>query len=205
MGKNLPVISTHFGSGFLLMFYLSFYSVSVKAFDIGNESVLFSDAEINIRGMVVDDNDEPLIGVNIQVKGTNKGTTTDFDGIFIIDGVEESAVLVVSYIGFQTVEIEVEGRQYIEIVMKPDSQLLDEVVVVGYGSQSRETITGAISKIDERVLKNIPYPNVGSSLQGSLSGVRVQTTTGMPGAAPRIIIRGGTSINNPDGAAPLYV
>jgi len=205
MGKNLPVISTHFGSGFLLMFYLSFYSVSVKAFDIGNESVLFSDAEINIRGMVVDDNDEPLIGVNIQVKGTNKGTTTDFDGIFIIDGVEESAVLVVSYVGFHTVEIEVEGRQYIEIVMKPDSQLLDEVVVVGYGSQSRETITGAISKIDERVLKNIPYPNVGSSLQGSLSGVRVQTTTGMPGAAPRIIIRGGTSINNPDGAAPLYV
>src|SRR5690606_20000458 len=114
-------------------------------------------------------------------------------------------VLIVSYIGFQTVEIEVGGRNYIEIVMDQDSQLLDEVVVVGYGSQSRETITGAISKIDERVLKNIPYPNVGSSLQGSLSGVRVQTTTGMPGAAPRIIIRGGTSINNPDGAAPLYV
>src|SRR5690625_575594 len=158
MGKNLPVISTHFGSGFLLMFYLSFYSVSVKAFDIGNESVLFSDAEINIRGMVVDDNDEPLIGVNIQVKGTNKGTnkgtTTDFDGIFIIDGVEESAVLVVSYIGFQTVEIEVEGRQYIEIVMKPDSQLLDEVVVVGYGTQKKVNLTGAVGTAGSEVFEN---------------------------------------------------
>src|SRR5690625_1185868 len=154
MGKNLPVISTHFGSGFLLMFYLSFYSVSVKAFDIGNESVLFSDAEINIRGMVVDDNDEPLIGVNIQVKGTNKGTTTDFDGIFIIDGVEESAVLVVSYVGFHTVEIEVEGRQYIEIVMKPDSQILDEVVVVGYGEQKKVNLTGAVGTAGSEVFEN---------------------------------------------------
>jgi TonB-linked SusC/RagA family outer membrane protein len=78
-------------------------------------------------------------------------------------------------------------------------------VVIGYGKQSREVLTTSVTKLDTKVLANVPYANVASALQGTLSGVRVQTTTGMPGQAPRIIIRGGTSINNPDGAAPLYI
>lgn len=166
---------------------------------------LDNSVSIDVSGTVTDESGEPLVGVNIQVKGTNRGTATDFDGQFLLEGVDENTTLIFSYIGYVTQEVSIAGNRTVEVVLLSDSQLLDEVVVVGYGSQSRETVTGAISKIDERVLKNIPYPNIGSSLQGNLSGVRVQTTTGMPGAAPRIIIRGGTSINNPDGAAPLYV
>src|SRR5690606_11661267 len=82
---------------------------------------------------------------------------------------------------------------------------VDEVVVIGYGTQSRETLTTSISKLDKKVLENVPFANVASALQGTLPGVRVQSTSGQPGAAPRVIVRGGTSINNPNGATPLYI
>src|SRR5699024_2456899 len=101
----------------------------------------------NISGRVVDSEGEPLIGVNIQVKGSSKGTATDFDGIFSLEDIDENAVLVISYVGYQTQEIVVGGKSNIEIVMVSDSQLLDEVVVVGYGSQRKANLTGAVSTV----------------------------------------------------------
>ena len=97
------------------------------------------------------------------------------------------------------------GRKEINIVMTSMAMELDDVVVVGYGSQSREMLTTSISKVDSKVLENVPYTNVTQALQGSVSGVRVQSTSGQPGDAARIIVRGGTSIQNYDTAEPLYV
>src|SRR5699024_2614636 len=105
-------------------------------------SVTFS-----IEGKVVDENNEPLIGVNIQVKGSNKGTATDFDGRFTLDEIEENAVLVISYIGYQTQEIAVAGQTALTIVLAEDVQTLDEVVVVGYGTQKKANLTGAVDQV----------------------------------------------------------
>src|SRR5690606_18231373 len=101
----------------------------------------------SIGGTVTDQEGEPLIGVNIQVKGTNMGTSTDIDGQFIIDDIDENAVLVVSYIGYQTLEVAVAGKSNLTIVLLSDSQLLDEVVVVGYGTQKKTSLTTAVSSL----------------------------------------------------------
>src|SRR5690606_32602389 len=95
-----------------------------------------------LSGIVTDESGEPLIGVNVLIKGTTRGTSTDFEGRFTLDEVDEQAVLVVSYIGYQTQEIKVGGRTMIEIVLIEDSQTLDEVVVVGYGTQKKSDLTG---------------------------------------------------------------
>src|SRR5690625_4342384 len=102
----------------------------------------------NISGRVVDSEGEPLIGVNIQVKGSSKGTATDFDGNFILEDIDENAVLVISYIGYQTQEVVVSGRSEVTITLTSDAQLLDEVVVVGYGTQKRANLTSSISSVD---------------------------------------------------------
>ena len=101
-----------------------------------------------VLGTVVDQSGEPLIGVNVQVKGTNKGTATDFDGRFTLEDVNENAILVFSYIGYQTVEIPLDARQSIEVIMIADSELLDEVVVVGYGTQKKVNLTGSVAMIE---------------------------------------------------------
>src|SRR5690625_4970019 len=102
---------------------------TLSAKDLYHKRIVFS-----VSGTVMDEAGEPLIGVNIQVKGSNKGTSTDFDGNFTLEDIDENAVLVISYIGYQTQEISVAGRSNLQIVMKSDSQMLDEVVVVGYGT-----------------------------------------------------------------------
>ncbi len=160
--------------------------------------------EKNISGQVTAETGELLPGVSIVVKGTTHGTVTNIDGKFNIS-TDANSVLLFSFIGFTAQELEVAGKSVINVVLVEDAESLDEVVVIGYGTQSRATLTTSISKMDEKVLENVPFANAASALQGSLAGVRVQTTSGQPGATPRIIMRGGTSINKPDGATPLYI
>ena len=93
----------------------------------------------------------------------------------------------------------------LNVNMKPSRIRVKEVVVVGFGTQAREKVTSSITKLPAEALKNVPYANVATALQGNVSGVQVQSTSGQPGAAPRIIVRGGTSINNMNGAAPIYI
>ncbi|WP_233564406.1 MULTISPECIES: TonB-dependent receptor [Parabacteroides] len=157
-----------------------------------------------VSGIVVDERGEPVIGVNISEKGTTNGTITDMNGRFSFK-VGDNSSLLVSYIGYDGQEISVRGKNRFNITLKENLQTLDEVVVIGYGTQSRELLTTSVSKVDNKVLENVPYGNLASALQGAVSGVRVQSTSGQPGEAPRIVVRGGTSIQNPDGAAPLYV
>jgi len=162
-------------------------------------------AQTTVTGTVKDIRGEVLPGVSVKLKNGSAGVSTDQNGKYSINLPDSNGILVFTFIGMQMQEEAVGGRNVISITLTDDIASMAEVVVVGYGSQSRETVTTSISKLDNKVLANVPFANVASALQGTLSGVRVQTTSGMPGSAPRIIIRGGTSINNPDGAAPLYV
>src|SRR5690606_7356434 len=156
----------------------------------------------SVEGQVTDENGEPLIGVNIQVKGTSQGASTDLDGYFSMEDLDENAILVISYIGYQTQEVAVAGRSNLAITMIPDTQLLDEVVVVGYGTQKKSNTTGAISSIRSRDLENVPSGRIEQALQGRVSGVTIMQNSGQPGSSSTIRIRGVTTFNNND---PLYV
>ena len=131
-----------------------------------------------ISGQVTDaTTGEPLPGVNVMIIGTTTGTVTDLDGNFSLQ-VSEGVRIRFSYIGYSTKELTTGGQNTYNIQLELDSQNLGEVLVIGYGEQSRETLTSSVSKMDQRVLENIPFANAASAMQGTVSGVRVQTTTG---------------------------
>ena len=162
-------------------------------------------AQKTITGTVKGADQAPLPGVSVVVKGTTTGTLTDINGKYSLQIPADAKTIVFTFVGMADQEIAVGSSNVYDITLAESTVGLDEVVVVGYGTQSRARLTTSISKLDTKVLQNVSYANVGSSLQGTISGLTVQTTTGMPGASPRIIIRGGTSINNPNGATPLYI
>lgn len=153
-----------------------------------------------ITGSVVDPTGEPVIGANVIERGTTNGVITDIDGKFNLT-ISDNAVLQVSYIGYETQEIQVKNQTSLHIVMKDDLQTLDDVVVVGYGTQRKRDVAGSISSISSKDLSIQSAGNIQNLLQGRLSGVSV-TTSGVAGEAPTIRIRGiGTLSNN----SPLYV
>src|SRR5690625_3714761 len=151
---------------------------------------------VTVVGIVTDQEGEPLLGVNIQVKGSSKGTATDFDGRFTLEDIDENAVLVISYVGYQTREVPVSGKSNLEIVLTSDSQLLDEVVVVGYGTQRKSDLVGAVSNLSDDRLMDRPSFDVGSALIGKVSGMEViKQGTGRPGEPVQIRIQGINSLN----------
>lgn len=158
-------------------------------------------AQTQVSGTVKDEIGTLLPSVNVFVKGTTHGTATDFDGNYVID-VPEDAILVFSYIGFQTQEIKVSGKQLIDVVLLSDQQALDEVVVIGYGSVSRDKISSSVVTVEGEELTKIAASNPAESLQGKAAGVQVLSGGGNPGASPQILVRGITSNN---GTQPLIV
>ncbi|WP_422107661.1 SusC/RagA family TonB-linked outer membrane protein [Winogradskyella sp.] len=150
----------------------------------------------------VTDADLPLPGASIIVKGTTNGTSSDFDGNYTLNDVPSDAIIVVSYIGFVTQEIPVEGRSVIDVAMVEDKNSLDEVVVVGYGTKKKSLLTGAISSVDEKQIKNTSNQRVEQVLQGRTSGVFVTTSSGSPGQGAQIRVRGAGSSGNSE---PLYI
>ncbi|MFW6100625.1 MAG: carboxypeptidase-like regulatory domain-containing protein, partial [Bacteroidota bacterium] len=127
--------------------------------------------EIEITGTVIDaKTDEPLPGVNIVVEGTTTGTTTDMDGNYTIEAPAD-ATLVFSFVGYQETSVEVEGQQQIDVAMEQAVTELEEVVAVGYGTQSQEQVTGAVSTVSSEDLADVPEISTGQALQGKLSGV----------------------------------
>src|SRR5690606_25360247 len=153
---------------------------------------------VAITGNAIDTNGEPLIGVNVPVKGTNTGAATDFDGNFSLTDVEEDAVLVVSYIGYQTREIPVNRQISFQIVLESDSQLLDEVVVVGYGTQKKVNLTGAVSEIGSEELELRSVNNATQALQGLAPNLNVDVNAsgGAADAGMNINIRGVGSLSS---------
>ena len=131
-----------------------------------------------ITGTVVDQTGTPVIGANVMVKGTTNGTITDMDGKFTLD-VEKGATLVVSYIGFTSQEIKVGNQTKLSIELKEDSQALDELVVVGYGTMKKADLTGSVATVDSEVLEDRPITNLGSGLQGAIANLNISSSNGI--------------------------
>ncbi len=172
----------------------------------GKGKVLFSRAlqAVSVSGTVRDANDQPLPGVNVLEKGTTNGTTTDVSGRFSFNVQGENSVLVFSFIGFATQEVHVAGRTEFSISLESDMKTLDEVVVVGYGTQERADLTGSVASVSSREILTVPVERMDQALQGRAPGVLVRQNTFAPGAGSiSIIIRGLNSINGTN--TPLFV
>jgi hypothetical protein len=137
--------------------------------------------EFNLSGVVVDNTGETLPGVSIAVKGTTRGVITDMNGAFQLK-VSKGETLVFSYVGYDEQQILITNQKILNIRMEPTTMGLDEVVVVGYGTQSKRTVTSAISKVDGETLKATPINTVGEGLKGKIAGVRVYNENNTPGA-----------------------
>ncbi|WP_223816131.1 SusC/RagA family TonB-linked outer membrane protein [Adhaeribacter rhizoryzae] len=153
-----------------------------------------------ITGRVTGETGEGLPGVTVLEKGTNNGTATDPNGGFSLNVANSNAVLVVSFIGYLTQEVPVNNRTTLNIVLSPDAKALDEVVVVGYGTQKRQDVTAAIASVPLKEIQDMPVSNVATAIQGKVPGVVIQQNSGSPGSTPAIKVRGFGSIsagNNP--------
>ena len=159
--------------------------------------------EQTLSGQITDDKGVTLPGVSVAVKGSTRGTTTDADGKYKLAGLTAGSTVVFSYIGYKTQEITVGNRTTYDLTFVQDDQSLDEVVVVGYGTQKRSDITGAVVKYKNENLDEAPVSRVDQALQGKIAGVQIQNTSSDAGADPKIRIRGVGSVNA--GANPLVV
>lgn len=176
------------------------YTINDRSISITKQNYVNQQTRL-ISGKVTDPNGEPVIGVNIMVQGTSNGTITDLNGAFKLE-VPSGAILQVSYIGYLQQIIPVGNQQNFSIVLKEDTQNLDEVVVVGYGIQKKSVVTAAISRVTSKDLSNATPTRVEDVLKGKISGVQITQNSGQPGTSSVVRIRGIGTINNSD---PLYI
>ena len=154
------------------------------------------------NGVVTDTTGETVIGASVVVKGTTNGTITGLDGDFSLSGVTKGSILVVSFVGYQNTEVKWNG-QPLTIVLKEDTKVLDDVVVVGYGTQKKANLSGAVAAVDGKVLQDRPITNIGQGLQGVVPNLNITMNNGgAPGATSSFNIRGNTSLN---GGSPLVL
>lgn len=187
--KGLRRYSFFLKSLFLLSAFIFGFGVDVSAQDSSF-----------IKGTVIDNFQEPLIGVNVVVKGKHTGVITDLDGNYSINA-QKGDILIFSYLGMNTVERKVEGTDRIDVTLSEDNVMLAETVVIGYGSAKKRDLTGSIVSVDAKDISNRAATNPAASLQGKIAGLQV-VNSGRPGQDPEIRIRGTNSIN---GHKPLYV
>ena len=180
------------------------YSVLEKKIILSTEIVQgIQQGQIKVTGIVKDANGEPIIGANVIVKGQSTGTITDIDGRFVLD-TPKDAILQITYIGYVSQEVKVSGKKELNIILKEDTETLDEVVVVGYGTMKKRDITGSVSSVNTSVLTAGSTPSAADALQGRIAGVNIQKNAGRPGGSYSIQIRGVSSIKNKN-SGPLYV
>ena len=156
--------------------------------------------QITVQGVVKDQTGETVIGASVMEKGTTNGTITGIDGDFSLN-MSSNGTLVVSFVGYKTQEVQVKGQKQLQVVLSEDAEMLDEVVVIGYGTMKKSDLTGAVSSIGNKDIKDSPVSNLGQAIQGKISGVQI-VDAGKPGDNVSIKIRGLGSINNCD---PLVV
>jgi TonB-linked SusC/RagA family outer membrane protein len=170
---------------------------------IGLHSFAFAQDEITISGVVTDaTTKESLPAVNVYVTGTNTGTMTNAEGAYELTVAADAEAITFSYIGYAKQEVSIDGGQTIDVALQPATESLEEMVVVGYGAQQRKNVTGSISSVSANDLEESSVTRLDDALQGRLSGVRVISSSGAPGASATVRVRGTTSINNSD---PLYI
>ncbi len=175
--------------------YILFLFISLLTFSLHAQN-------IDVTGTVIGESDqEPIIGAYVKVKGTTAGAVTDLNGTYVLKGVSGKATLVISCVGYATQEIPVKDRHTLHITLKDEASDLNEVVVIGYGAVKKGDLTSSISAIKGDKLEHMSTGNVMNALQGQVNGVQISNAGG-PGASPRVIIRGISTINGSD---PLYV
>lgn len=174
------------------LFFAFFVNVTVCAW-----------AQKNITGTVKDANtQEPIIGAAVMLKGTTIGGITDFDGNFSLKATEDAIELEVSYMGYISQTIALDGKTEFAIELKEDMVELEQVVVIGYGVQKKSDLTGAVSSVNSDDIRDMPTTNVVQAIQGKAAGVEVVQNSGSPGAETSIHIRGAGTVNDSD---PLYI
>ena len=187
---------------YVICFLLIFSEAFASNFNPGTilESV---DFQQTIQGKVLDETGLPLPGVTVQIKGSSKGTITNFDGEFTLRVPDQDAILVFSFLGYKSKEVSVESQSTFEITMVPDSESLNEVVVVGYGTQKSENVVNSVSTAEIGDVVTRPSADIASSLQGTVPGLNIRSSSGGdPSETPEINIRGFNSIN---GGSPLII
>ncbi len=165
-----------------LLFLLSLLSLSVNA------------QSVSVKGIVKDASGGALIGVNVVEVGTSVGTITDFNGAFLLN-VSAKSKLKISYLGYQTVEVEVGGKSNLTVILQEDTKALDEVIVIGYGTQRKEAVTGSVASVKGDIMREVPSSNISQALQGRVAGVDMAQTSSKPGASMQIRIRGTRSMS----------
>ncbi|WP_244440318.1 SusC/RagA family TonB-linked outer membrane protein [Bacteroides rodentium] len=159
---------------------------------IGADGVQATMQTLTVKGSVTDATGEPVIGASIQVKGTGNGVITDIDGNFTLSNVAQDATLIISYVGYKTQEVRVAGKTSFKIVLAEDAEVLDEVVVVGYGVQKKQSLTGAVTAISSESIQTTKSENLINNIQGKMPGLMIRQKTGEPGTFDNMIsIRGG--------------
>lgn len=160
--------------------------------------------KVSVNGTVKEATGEPVIGVNVMVKGTGTGAITDINGNFNLTGIDPNATLTISFIGYKTQVITLKGQRTINVILEEDSETLDEVVVVGYGTQKKVNMSGAVDAISSKTLENRPLTNAGLGLQGAIPNLNITVSDGNANSTPKFNIRGIGSINK-DSADPLIL
>lgn len=158
--------------------------------------------EVTITGKVVSDTGEELVGVSVFVKGTTIGTITDVSGDYSLNAPDENGTLVFSFIGYVTQEVAIENQTTINVTLATDVTALEEIVVVGYGTQKKSVVTGAISSVKAKDLETMPVNNISQALQGRTAGLTIAASSGQPGSMATVMVRGITTLNNNN---PLWV
>ena len=176
----------------LLIFIVTLFSFTTQGY-----------SQDRISGNISDVNGVPLIGASVVEKGTSNGSQSDFDGNFLIENLKDNATLIVSYLGFKSIEVLVGEQSNFNFVLLEDSNSLDEVIVTGYGSQKKSDLTGSIGRMNEAQMIERPVATINQALAGKVAGVQINTASGRPGGRTNILIRGISSINSDN--APLYV
>ena len=157
---------------------------------------------VTVTGVVTDALGEPIIGASVIMKGTSNGVITDLDGHFTLNNITKGATIQISYIGYVSLEIKAEPEKTMRIILQEDSQTLDEVVVIGYGTVKKSDVTGALTRVTEKTIKERPVQNALQAMQGKAAGVQISLNN-RPGELGEILIRGSRSLTAEND--PLYV
>lgn len=196
MKKNVMIMSLALGGAMLL-------GIPQEASAENSLPVLSVNQAQKVTGQVVDENGEPMIGVTVRAKGGKAATVTDLDGNFTLSLPAGVKSIEVSYLGYAKQTINIQGKRNISVSLQPDAKVMDEVVVVGYGTVKRRDLTGAISSVKSEDIKQAPVVNAMEGLQGKISGLDITRESGQAGSSPTILLRGNRSLTAD--CSPLYI
>lgn len=201
MQKNMTLFNRAVMAVLVIAFIAAMYPISAFASDAQVKTTVAAAQQNQIKGSVVDEFGEPMIGVTVRVKGTQNATITDIDGNFTLN-LTKGAQIEFSYVGYTTIVVKYTGAA-INVKMKPDSKVMDEVVVIGYGTVKKRDMLGAISQVKSDEIKQSPTMNAMEGLQGKIAGLDITRESGAAGTSPTILLRGQRSIDGNN--APLFV